>query len=250
MRFFRSVKRFFMRMIGGSAEVQHSESYPQKPITPTDRVLMQDSKIAFVVGHNKRAQGAQSFTWYDGEGNPVSVSEFEYWSKRFSVIQKRLHEEKSIYVPIIFRPERGGYSHECDTVAEEVKKANIKHTIHGHFNSASYLVLGAECLIPKTSTPIDNAVADYLTDLLNRDLGFKERGRDGVKEVSSSHRGSKMLYKCKRAGTLSSIIFEPCFGNVANKESKILFQQPERIDSVIFNTVVAIVEGKIKDLDA
>ena len=123
-------------------------------------------------------------------------------------------------------------------------------SIHGHFNAAGYHVLGCECLIPKTPSKLDNMIADYITDLLNKDLGFKERQNDGVKEVSSSHRGSKMLYECKAQGLKASIIFEPAFGDVANAESKILFQQPEKVDRVMINTVLAIHEGKIRDLDS
>jgi len=249
-RFFRAIKRAVMKVIGGKARVRHSSTVPVKPIDGADRVVMKGAKVAFVVGHNKRAQGAQSFTWYDETGVPKSVSEFDYWSERFKIIQDKLHKDHSIYVPILFRPERGGYGHECDTVAEELKEMGADVSIHGHFNAAGYHVLGCECLIPETASPLDNMIADYITDLLNRDLGFKERGDDGVKEVPKKHRGSGMLYACKAEGIKASIIFEPAFGDVKNAESKILFQAPEKVDRVMINTVIAVVEGKLKDLDS
>lgn len=249
IRFFKAIKRGFLKVFGAKPRVSHHPSNPPRPINEDDRLrMLSKAKVAFVVGHNERAQGAQSYTYYV-DGIPTSVSEFQYWSERFKNIQKKLKELHGIYVPIIYRPKWGGYGHECSTVADELQKAKVDVSIHGHFNAASYSVLGCECLITKTRHSLAVGVADYITDLLNRDLGFKERGDDGIKVVDSKHRGSGMIYECESHGVKAPIIFEPAFGNIRNQESLILFESPEKVERVVINTVIAIEKGQIKDLD-
>ena len=181
-------------------------------------------KVALVVGHNKKAQGA---TNYLGE------SEWTFNSRIVRKVQVKLNA-LGIDSVIIFRPYNVSYSSQCRSVAKQVKEHNCSHAILFHFNDASSRsAMGVEVLIGDTATKEDNQFADMISDLLNERYGFVERRDDGVFTVSSRHNGSGMIH----AIDAITALLEPCFGGHKTRESEVIFEKEDLYVDVIVNSI-------------
>lgn len=181
-------------------------------------------KVAIVVGHNKKDQGA---TNYLGE------SEWQFNSRIARKVQVKL-TALGIESVIIFRPYNVSYSRQCRDVARQVKELSCTHAILLHFNDASgNTAMGCEVLVKKTATKEDNEFADMLTDMLNERYGFVERRDDGVYTVSSRHNGYGMI----NAIDAITCLLEACFAGYKNKESEIIFEQEDKYVDVIVESI-------------
>lgn len=199
---------------------------------PTKPVIVNSNSnrktIALIIPHNKRSQGADNY-----------LGESEYvFGKRIINKMKAQLEILGFSVVIIERPV-GKYSYQCSYVAKMCARYGAHYSLHLHFNSASYEVFGCEVLIAPTETKQDNLLADKITDLLNERYGFRERGVDGVKTLSSSHNGYGMMKAVSRVGTIC-VLVEPCFANFRTTESILIFENEDKYVSVLVDSIVLI----------
>lgn len=161
------------------------------------------NKIAIVVGHNSRAQGAVRCT--DGR------TEFDWNGELASLIQA--HDEANIRV---FRREPGGgYSAEIDRVYAAVDRWKAKVSIELHFNgSANSKANGGLTLSSGSEGSLALAQAVQARSVVA--LGVNDRG---VQVRGRFDRGGRSLWQ----GRAPAIMTEPYFGS--NARECVLAQQ-------------------------
>lgn len=204
---------------------------PKPKLPSTKTTHSRDEKLALVVGHNRKSQGA---TNYLGE------SEWIFNSRIAKKVQEKL-AVKNYDSVILFRKEGVGYTSQVNSIVSQIKIHKCTHAYLMHFNAASGYPVGCEALISETATDVDNKWADKFTDLLNERHGFKERHDDGIKTVRSGHNGHGMINAVNKAGA-KSILVEPCFGNWRNKESILIFENEDRYVDVLVDAYMSIVD--------
>lgn len=152
-------------------------------------------KLAIVVGHNSRAQGATRCT--DGR------TEFDWNGELAALIAA--HDPKAVRV---FKRERGGgYSAEIDRVYAQVNAWGADCSIELHFNGSSNpKANGGLTLSSGSAGSVELAkhLRAYLTNVL-------ENTDRGVRVVSSKDRGGRSLF----AGKCPAVLAEPYFGSNA-----------------------------------
>lgn len=148
-------------------------------------------KLAVIVGHNVKAQGAQRVT--DGR------TEFDWNSDLAELISK-----VGPGVRIFTRTPGGGYSAEIDRVYEEVNRFDPDLYVELHFNAASALARGCETLSSGSNGSIIWCKA--LQAAQHQILGNPNRG---VKILKHRDRGHRSLI----AGRAPGAILEPYFGS-------------------------------------
>lgn len=150
-------------------------------------------RIALIVGHNAKSQGAVRVT--DG------MTEFAFYKK---VAEDVKALAPSQYVVLLRKPE-GGYASEIDRVYAEADAAGVSGTVELHFNgSASPSANGTEVLTSGTrgSLILSNLLHYYIT-------GALETRRRGVKQVTNQQRGGRSLW----VGRSPAALIEPFFGS-------------------------------------
>jgi len=150
-------------------------------------------KIAIVIGHNSKAQGAVRCT--DGR------TEFDWNGELADIIQE--HDPDNVR---IFRRERGGgYSREIDRVYALVDRWGADCSLELHFNaSANKRANGGLTLSSGSAGSIElaNLVRERVSQVLgNKDRGVEVRGRNA--------RGGRSLWQ----GKSPAIMTEPYFGS-------------------------------------
>ena len=153
-------------------------------------------KIAIVIGHNSKAQGAVRVT--DGR------TEFDWNGQLAELI--RSHDPDSVKV---FRREAGGgYSAEIDRVYREVDKWGANCSLELHFNGSSNpLANGGETL--SSGSAGSKRLADLVRSNVSAALGNSDRG---VRVLKRQDRGGRSLWQ----GKSPAVLTEPYFGsNVA-----------------------------------
>ena len=188
-----------------------SKPKPNKP-------LSSKAKIALVVGHNAKSQGAVNYR---------DETEFEFNSRIAKKLSKFL--DNSI---VLYRPAGKSYYAQCKAVAKECQKEGVDLAICLHFNSYDGSVQGCEALILDTKDPLDNKVASCIMDSIADGYGFKNRG---VKTVGSGHRGSGMLMQLKEVGVVP-VLIEPMFAD--NKESAVIFNDETRYVNTLYHAIL------------
>jgi len=152
-------------------------------------------KIAIVVGHNSKAQGANSKA-------PLSISEFKYCNKiadkMVALATGPLRAKK------FNRVKTTGYSREIDTVYALVDDYAPDISIELHFNSAGPSASGTETLSSGSTASL--ALANSVQASMLEALGLSNRG---IKVKSRSERGGRSLH----AGRAPAILIEPFFGS-------------------------------------
>ena len=149
-------------------------------------------KLAIIVGHNSKAQGAVRVT--DG------VTEYS-WNSALAEEIEALGPD----VRIFYRTKGGGYSAEIDRVYSEVNDWGATASVELHFNAASdERVAGCETLSSGSSG------STVLCEALQARMVAVMGGRDrGVKVVSKDDRGGRSLW----AGKAPAALIEPYFGS-------------------------------------
>lgn len=203
-----------------------------KPIivNPSPINVVNSKIIALVIPHNKKKQGAVSYT-----------GESEYVFHKRIITKARIKLEILGYTVVIIERPVGSYSYQCRYVAEMCVRYKVAYSLHLHFNGATYEVLGCEVWIAATQTKLDNKLADIFTDLLNERYGFKERGNDGCRILSSNHSGYGMMNAVSNIGVICALS-EVCFANFRTKESMIIFEQEDKYVDVIVDTFVILLK--------
>lgn len=152
-------------------------------------------KLAIVVGHNSRSQGAVSVG---------GVSEY-VWNSRLALLIKD-HDPDAVH--IFHRNPGGGYSREIDRVYAEVDEWGADCSIELHFNgSVKPKARGVKTLTSGTKGSLalaEEVHSRYLAVMGRRDRGIETRTRH--------QRGGRSLWQ----GKCPAIMAEPFFGS--NKE--------------------------------
>lgn len=182
------------------------------------------SKIAIVVGHNSRAQGAVRVT--DGR------TEFDWNSELAGLI--RDHDPENI---LIFKRVRGGgYSREIDRVYAEVDKSGAACSVELHFNGSSNpKANGGMTLSSGTagSMMLARAVQKHSVAVLGvRDRGVLVRGRHD--------RGGRSLWQ----GRAPAILTEPYFGSNA-QECATAQQYMDELAEAVYRGAREFLRGRV-----
>lgn len=190
-------------------------------------------KVALVVGHNKKSQGADNY---------LDESEWVFNSRIARKLQIKL-ALLGIDSVIIFRPYSVSYKKQCSSVAEQVKDLDCTHAILLHFNDASgETAMGCEVLVSETSTLADDKFADIFTDILNEEYGFRERHDDGMKTVNDDHNGFGMINAVNRHAV--TVLVEACFAGYENRESAFIFENEDKYVDVFVKAIQKSWRGK------
>jgi len=176
-------------------------------------------KIAIVVGHNAKAQGAVRVT--DGR------TEFD-WNGHLADLV-RSHDRESVRV--FKRVTGGGYSAEIDRVYAQTDAWGVDLTIELHFNgSASPHANG--CLMLSSGTRGSLALAEALQGKCVGVLGNADRG---VRVIGRQDRGGRSLWQ----GRAPAVLIEPYFGTNA-AECTIAEQHKDELAEAIYRAAVSV----------
>lgn len=153
-------------------------------------------KLAVVIGHNSRAQGAVR----------GDTGETEYvWNGRLAQLMERDAAEFGIEMRVFRRTAGGGYRTEIRRVYDEVDRWGADASMELHFNgAASPAATGIETLSSGTALSLRFATA--VQDEMIVALGLRDRG---VKTVGGNERGGASLI----SGAAPAILVEPFFGS-------------------------------------
>ena len=154
-------------------------------------------RIAIVVGHNARSQGAVRVT--DG------VSEFE-WNGDLAEMVKECSPE---HVRIFHRRADAGYTAQINRVYGEVDAWGADVSLELHFNAARKRAKGCETLSSGTSGSL--LLARELQSATVADLPVRDRG------VKLRPRGEGRGWRSLWAGKAPAVITEPYFGSNAGE---------------------------------
>lgn len=210
--------------------------YPEPEITTPYEPSKATYVVGLVIGHNKVSQGARNY---------LGESEYSFYKRIAKQVQLKA-TDIGVGTVILERPSGVDYQRQCEAVRHNAIMAQVSHTIHLHFNSASVRATGCEVLIDDTPMNQDYKIADYFTDQLNEKFGFRERGDDGVKTVKSGHAGHGMLSTMSGAG-ITSVLIEPCFAHYRNKESALIFENDRALVDLLVDVCHKIQGGFFMD---
>lgn len=153
-------------------------------------------KLAIVVGHNARAQGAVR--------PDTGETEFAWNSKLAGLIEDEARLFPQIKVQTFFREHCGSYRREIEAVYGKVDAWGADVSNELHFNSHSNrAATGTEVL--SSGSPKSMRYAQALQSRMGEALGLKDRG---VK-IRRSGRGSESLM----SGRAPAVLIEPFFGS-------------------------------------
>ena len=160
---------------------------------------MKIGKIAVVIGHNSKKQGAQAIT-------PIDRSEFDFNSE-LATHMLVLAENYRMDVKTFTREYLGSYTKEIRKVYGEVNTWGADFSMELHFNSAYFTAAGSEVFSSGTpeSLRFANLVQQELITLFKRS-GKTDRG---VKVRKKGARGYLSLV----SGKAPAILVEPFFGS-------------------------------------
>ncbi|MBL4898116.1 MAG: N-acetylmuramoyl-L-alanine amidase [Colwellia sp.] len=177
-------------------------------------------KIAIVIGHNARAQGAVRIT--DG------VPEFQWNSHLAELIQ----EIDPASVRVFRRVAGGGYSREIGRVYAEVDAWGADVSIELHFNGSPDS--SAEgCLTLSSGTSGSMALAGAVQ---RRMLAVMQNEDDGILVRGRKARGGRSLW----AGKAPAILAEPYFGGNA-RFCHVADARKDQLAEAIYEGAVAFV---------
>ena len=205
----------------------------KEPVKPINTIAGADNvAIGLVVGHNFKSQGAVNY---------LGESEYTFNKRIAKKVQEKL-AVNGIRAVILERPV-GSYSSQCSWIANKLVEFGVEFSVNLHFNCADSKAMGCEVLVAPSSSKLDDSYADYITDQLNEQFGFRERGQDGIRKVYKGHRGYGMLGAITKKG-IPAVIVEPCFGNHRSKESILIFENEDKYVDVLANSLYKVARGE------
>lgn len=153
------------------------------------------TKIALVVGHNSRAQGANRV---DGGGSEYT------WNTELAEMTEDILDSEGFDCRIFWRQDMGSYSKEIDHVYRRVDQWRARIVLEYHFNAASPEANGCEML--HAGSPEGARLALAVQEAILEDHDVQNRG---IKQLSKGSRGSGSVF----ASVAPTIITEPYFGS-------------------------------------
>ena len=169
-------------------------------------------KIALVIGHNSKAQGA--------ERRDNREPEYVFNGRVAAAVEALAQDYPAISVKTFRRSAGGGYRKEIRRVYGEVDDWGADVAIELHFNaSANPQANGCETLSSGSSGSL--RLAKAINDDIVSALGIKDRG---IKTIPASGRGGGSLH----AGEAPAVLLEPFFGSNPSDLAKTLGPQKEK----------------------
>lgn len=153
-------------------------------------------KVALVVGHNARAQGAVRAT--DG------VSEFHWNQLAADQVRAELVCEYGVQARVFFRESGGGYAAEIDDVYSRVDDWDADCSVEFHFNGGPSNATGTETLSSGSRGSL--ALAEHVQKAMLDTFFLRDRG---IHVRSRGDRGGRSLH----AGRAPAVLVEPFFGS-------------------------------------
>ena len=156
-------------------------------------------KIAVVVGHNSRHQGAQAIS-------PIDRSEYEFNSELAQLMLARSNDY-AIEMRVFYREFQNSYTREILKVYTQVDAWGADYSTELHFNSAVFTASGSEVFSSGSQKSLQFATytQNEIVQLFNR----KGKTNRGVKIRKKGSRGYLSLV----SGKAPAILVEPFFGS-------------------------------------
>ena len=127
-------------------------------------------KVALVIGHNQRSNGAYS---------QIVGSEYDYWKR----IAEKIKGEIPEFVDTYERKPNKAYVPEMNEVLKELNKNDYKFCIELHFNSAGNgQANGCECLVYYKNEKAQELATNFMARLQNK-FGSKIRTKENIVKV-------------------------------------------------------------------
>ena len=167
-------------------------------------------RLAVIVGHNERAQGAVR--------SDTGETEYSFNSRIARLMEQ--HAPSDMGVRTFWRTPSGGYRAEIDRVYRETDAWGADATVELHFNSAANpAASGTEMLSSGTRKSLD--LSQAIHEEVMATLGLRDRG---VKTRRDSDRGGASLWSGKAPATL----VEPFFGSARSDTAKVDTPEEEK----------------------
>jgi len=176
-------------------------------------------KIALVVGHTERNQGALS---YNGR------REWE-WNKKVAdeILIYMSKAYPKFMVKTFYRPDML-YRASVQEVGRQIGEFKADISLELHFNSIGHEIdaFGCEVLINQNAREFDDNfyAADKLSDALAREFSLKQRAKDGVVILKEGKRGYYNIKYPLDYGTKIALLVEPMFAGTKTHESEQFFE--------------------------
>lgn len=190
---------------------------------------MKNKKVAIIVGHSKRSQGARNY-----------LGESEYNFNR-RIAQKLVLRLQDCDIPAMAFLRKGMiFSDAVKDIGKRVNAYKPYICLELHFNSFKTEVNGAEMLcLPFKHTTL-------ATKLLENFEKLKIKNR-GVKLVRVSDRGYKNLDAVKFVPY--SYIVEPCFANFRNEGTKNIIEDEHIYVTLLCDTILGMYDAIEKHVE-
>lgn len=176
---------------------------------PPQPVVAPAKRVALVVGHNTRAQGA--FSDFLGQ------TEFVFWQREAALVHGHLSAE-GLVVEVFTRPPLRSYAAQIDSVAGDIEKFAPDLIVSLHFNShEDGASRGAEVVVSSPYRGVQLPEASLAANAALRRWAVSSGLRNRGPRVPRKNGGGYALHVFSR--TAPTFIFEPFFGsNTADTE--------------------------------
>lgn len=218
-------------ILSEESKIEHKVEPEVEQKIEKDPVLDKKTKIALIVGHNSKRQGAVNYK---------QESEFSFNSRIAKKVKEIMNEKYPNKTVKIFKRPEGYYSASIRQVGKNVGKWRAKISLELHFNASKTEAYGCEILVIEQSDNLEEKIkiADKITDDLAKEFGLKERHTykykdglsygDGVKILKPRDRGALNLKYAEEYGVKHSMLIEPCFANIETEESRAIFENEDK----------------------
>ncbi len=184
-------------------------------------------KIALIVGHDEKAQGAVTYN---------KITEYEYNTFICDII-KNVHAFKVSHgIHKFLALHVFNRNHGWQSVINQLKANDISMSIELHLNSYTKSALGTETLCLENDLQ-SHDLATHLSYRIARLLNTKLRGDCGVVQVSSGDRGYQNLLFAKNAGVKYAVLVEPAFVNFPTVESIAITNNPLEYANILYRAI-------------
>lgn len=189
-------------------------------------------RIAIVVGHSEKAQGAEN---YQG------TSEFDFNSAIAAKVALELQHNYDCDAKVFFRKSN------IIEVGTRVKQFDPHFSLELHFNAAGYPVSGAQteilCLNYKTGIEL----AQRMAAAFEAEYRYKLRRDKGAKVLGPESRGFMNLHS---TGKMDALLIEPVFGDFETAASKDFFAKPERYVTFLVNYIAKELNLRLRNQES
>jgi N-acetylmuramoyl-L-alanine amidase len=213
-----------------ASKIEASKVEAPKIEAKLDPAYEKPTKIAIIVGHTAKSQGAVNY---------LGESEFNFNSRVAKKMKEHINKKYPKKNIKIFFREEGNYSAAVSKVGKDVGKFGASISMELHFNSFKQVAYGCEILVWEGAKDFKKTVkiSDEITDKMSLKFKLKQRHKhnfpgitvgDGVKILATGDRGALNIKTCNDNGVTHAMLIEPCFANIESAESKSIFENEDK----------------------